>query len=266
MARELRARRMMVSASGVRYVWQRHDLETLEKRVRRIEAAARGSEQSLTPVQLVACERARASRRSRRAGASLIGEAGGEFRRDKYILAVAARLFRERGYDATTLRDIARRTAIPVGSLHYHFPAKDELFAVVYEELIARVTRHVREAIDSVRDPWEKLQAACAAHLRIVCATDDFTIVPLAERVHGIEPRIRGRLVALNDRFEDIYRALVNDLALPEAIDQRLLRLQILGAVIWTSVWYKPGKATPDQIAANLVSALQLPLGQRALA
>jgi AcrR family transcriptional regulator len=62
---------------------------------------------------------------------------------------------RERGYDATTLRDIARRATIPVGSLHYHFPAKDELFAAVYEESIARVARHVKEAIDTVRHPWE---------------------------------------------------------------------------------------------------------------
>src|SRR5262245_41968793 len=183
-ARELRTRRMMVSASGVRYVWQRHDLETLEKRVRRIEAAARSSERSLTPIQLDARGRARAMRRSRRAGASLIGEVGGEFHRERHILAAAARLFRERGYEATTLRDIARRATIPVGSLHYHFPAKDKLFAAVYEESIARVTRHVREAIDTVHHPWEKLQAACAAHLRMLCASDDFTIVPLAERIH----------------------------------------------------------------------------------
>jgi TetR/AcrR family transcriptional regulator, cholesterol catabolism regulator len=263
-ARELRARRMTVSASGVRYVWQRHGLETLEKRVRQIEAAARSSEQLLTSVQLDARARARASRRSRRAGLSKSSQAAGEFRRDKHILAVAARLFRERGYDATALRDIARRAAIPVGSLHYHFPAKDALFAAVYEESIARVARHVKEAIDSVRHPWEKLQAACAAHLRMLCANDDFIIVPLAERIHGLDPRMRARLVALNDSFEDIYRTLVNDLALPEAIDRGLLRLQILGAVIWTSVWYKPGKATPDEIAANLIRALRLPLVQAA--
>src|SRR5262245_62675016 len=62
--------------------------------------------------------------------------------------------------------------------------------------------------------------------------------------------------------LEDIYRTLVNNLALPEAIDRRLLRLQILGAVIWTSVWYKSGKATPDEIAANLISSLRLPLAR----
>jgi len=258
-ARELNAKRMRISASGVRYVWQRHNLQTLDKRVHAIEARARESKQDFTAGQLIAQARVASSRRSREDAVSLLGE-GGEFQRSRYILATAARLFRNHGYDATSLRDIANTASIPVGSLYYHFTSKDELFGAVYEEAMQLVTRKVREAIATAREPWQRLQLACAAHTRMLCEPDDFAIAPLAARIPGLEPRIRDRLIELNDQYEDIFRALIDDLGLPKEIDPKLLRLQILGAVIWTSVWYRPGKASPDQIATNLINAFRLPL------
>ncbi len=260
-ARELRARRLFVSASGVRYVWQRHDLETLAKRVRAVEARLKTRSEDPSPEQRAARERVGASRRLHRAAAQLATD--GEFQRRRYIVTVAATLFRESGYDGTSLRDIARSAGLPVGSLYYHFPSKDELFAVVYEAAIGDVTRQVRRAVEGAKEPWERLRTACAAHLRMLCAPDEFAIAPLAANLPALEPRVRERLIALNDGYEDIYRTLVRDLALPPAVDPTLLRLQILGAVIWTSIWYRSGKASPERIAANLVDALRLPLERR---
>ncbi len=259
-ARELRAQRIQVSASGVRYVWQRHGLETLEKRASHIEARQRTDSEALNAEQTQALARASVARRTRERATSRLGEDGGEFSRSRYILAVAARQFRDRGYDATSLRDIAGAAGIPVGSLYYHFPSKDELFGAVYSQAIDLVAERVHVAVAAATEPWERLRVACAAHLRMLCEGDDFAIAPLAAQIAGVEPSVRARLVALNDQYEGIYRALLADLQLPAGVDPTLLRLQILGAVIWTSVWYRAGKATPDAIASHLVHVLRVPL------
>ncbi len=259
-ARELQAKRLFVSASGVRYVWQRHDIETLEKRVRFIEERLRRDNIAPTAEQIAARERVRATRKTHRMAATVLGDDSGRFRRSEYILAIAARLFRQQGFEATSLRDIAKHARIPVGSFYYHFPTKDELFAAVYEEAMRRVTHSVTRALEGVHDPWDRLQAACAAHLQLLCEPDDFAIAPLATRIPSVEPQIRAKLIELNDRYEDFYRKLLDELDLPPDVHRGLLRLQILGAVIWTSVWYRPGRARPAEIAANLIKALRMPL------
>lgn len=259
-ARELKADRMFISASGVRYVWQRHNLETLEKRVVYIERELAGNSQAWTPVQLAARERIRTDRNSQRVAAKLMGTASGEFSRGEYILTIAAKLFREPGYDATSLRDIARRAGIPVGSLYYHFPSKEELFEAVYEEGIRRLTKLVETAVAESHSPLDRLQAACAAHLRPMCDGDEFTTAAIPTQIPNVSGPLRKTIIALNDSYESIFKRLIENLPLPDEVDPSILRLQILGALNWTNRWYKAGKATPDEIAANLINALRLPL------
>jgi len=63
------------------------------------------------------------------------------------ILDEAARLFREKGYAATSMRDIASAVDMLPGSLYYHFAAKEDLLVAVYEEGVRLITEKVRAAI-----------------------------------------------------------------------------------------------------------------------
>lgn len=168
-ARELRASKVPVSASGVRYVWQRHNLETVEKRIAWIETRLGRNDVLWSKEQLAARDRIRSDRQARSLGAGMVGQHAGEVPRSMHILAVAARLFRELSYEATSLRDIAARSNIPLGSIYYHFQTKEELFAAVYEEGIRRLERAVHEAIGSQTDPWKRLELGCACHLDKLC-------------------------------------------------------------------------------------------------
>ncbi|MGW1419901.1 TetR family transcriptional regulator [Bradyrhizobium manausense] len=257
-AQELRTRRLFVSASGVRYVWQRHDLHTLEKRVARIELVLGENPTALTKPQLIARERVRVSRRSKRLISKAVGRDGAG--RADYLAVVAARLFRAVGYDATSLRDISKAADVPIGSLYYHFPSKDELFGVVYEEGVRRLTMAVTNAIAQATSPFERLLAACTAHLQQMEVDDDFTRVAIPTRLPAIGGRVKARLVKMNNGYETIFKSLIDDLQLPRQVDAGILRLLVLGALNWASIWYKSGKATPNEIAGNLVAALRLPL------
>lgn len=259
-ARDVNGLGLHVSASGVRYVWQRHNLETLKKRVAHIESRLGKRESAWSEEQLIARDRVRTEKETRSLGGSMVGQNAEEVPRSMHILAVAARLLREQGYDATSLRDIALRAHIPLGSIYYHFPSKEELFASVYEEGIQRLTTAIKKATEQRQSPWEQFENACITHVEHLCGGDDFTAVSIPTNLPRIVGPIRNRLTQLNDGYEDIFRHLISNLELPAQLSPSLIRLQVLGAMNWTGIWYKPGKFTPREIASNLTSALRMAL------
>ena len=256
-ARDLWAMKRHISASGVRYVWQRHNLETLGKRVAWIEARLGRNDQMWSDEQLAAKNRIRSDRSARSLGASMVGQNAEDVPRSIHILTVAAQLLRERSFEAVSLRDIAGSSHIPLGSIYYHFPTKEELFAAVYEEGIKRLLRSIKEAISRGSNPWQRMEKACTAHLNNLCGGDDFMAVSIPTRLPELSVTVRNRVHKLNDGYEQIFRELVGDLPLPADTSRSLLRLQILGALNWTSVWYKPGKVSPEDIAAQLVKTFR---------
>src|SRR5262245_25670298 len=106
-AADLSRSRVNVSASGVRYVWQRHNLETLDKRVAWVKSRLAKSGEPWSADQSAGRDRVHAKQRAIAIGASVTGRPPDEVPRSMHILAVAALLIRERGFEATSLRDIA---------------------------------------------------------------------------------------------------------------------------------------------------------------
>ena len=169
---------------------------------------------------------------------------------------MSARLFAKGGFEATSMRDIAGRAGMLAGSLYYHFESKNDLIAAVYEAGVAEIARAVDEAVAGQAGPWERLEAACAAHLDALLSNTAHAAVMTAE-LRRLEARLRRRLVVLRDGYERRFVTLVADLPLPRGTDRSLWRLQLLGALNWTPTWYRPGGKPPAAIARALVASLR---------
>lgn len=256
-ARDLWSEKVRISASGVRYIWQRNNLETLEKRIAWIESRLGRDDQGWSSEQLAARDRVRNNRQSRSLGAGMAGSTLDEVPRSMYILAVAARLFRERSVDAVSLRDIAVSAQIPVGSIYYHYPTKEELFAAVYEEGIRRLDRAIKLAVCDFTDPWDRLEKACAAHLMNLCGGDDFTAVSIPTKLPNLSPLAHRHARQLNETYEKNFRNLIKEIPLNSRTSPTVFRLQLLGALNWTSIWYRPDKMHPQSIAKQLISSFR---------
>ncbi|HLX30354.1 MAG TPA: TetR/AcrR family transcriptional regulator [Casimicrobiaceae bacterium] len=174
------------------------------------------------------------------------------------ILDEAARLFGERGFHGTTIRDVVRGIDMLPGSLYYHFAAKEDLLAAVYGEGVARITERVRAAIAKRVDPWQRLTAACVAHLEALLAEGDYAQVVIRVRPADV-PAIAARLTALRDRYERMFVELIDALPVRSNVDRRTLRLMLLGALNWSQTWYRPGHDDPRAIARNFVALLRRP-------
>jgi len=262
-ARDLGRRGIRVSASGVRYVWQRNGVETVDRRIQLIERRLGEAGAGWTDEQRATRERANVIRRARElASGFAVAQAEGRSR-SAFIVAVAARLLRENSYDATSLRDIARAAGIPVGSLYYHFQTKEDLFAAVYAEGIRRLTTAVQEAIGGLADAWQRLEAACATHLEELCVGDDFTAAAIPTDLPRVSGSMRQRLAQMSESYETILRDLVAELPIPPGTSRSLVRLQVLGALNWTRVWFRPGKSAARDIGRQFVRTLRFGLEPR---
>jgi AcrR family transcriptional regulator len=175
------------------------------------------------------------------------------------ILDEAARLFRAQGFHGTSVRDIVRAVDMLPGSLYYHFPTKEALLAAVYAEGVRRISEAVASAVAGRDDPWERLEAACIAHLEALLQESDYAQVVI--RVLPADaPTVAAELVRLRDDYERRWVELVQDLPLARGVDRRSLRLMLLGALNWSQTWYREGRDSPRTIAKRFVQLLRTPL------
>ncbi len=175
-------------------------------------------------------------------------------RRDD-VLAAAAALFASKGYAATSIRDIAQQVGILSGSLYYHFDSKEELLLETHARGVAQVTEAVVAALEQAGDrPWERMAAACRAHLEVLLGPSPFSQVITPQFPSHFEGQVRETLLRQRGAYEAIFRELVESLPLPEGVDRRHLRLALLGALNWAPTWYRPGGAdSPVALARGIV-------------
>ncbi len=169
------------------------------------------------------------------------------------LLDEAARLFGARGYDSTSMRDIATAVGMLPGSLYYHFPSKEELLVAVYTIGMEQMRQAVLAAIAPITEPWDRLEAAAAAHLASLLDKRGYAAAVIAGFSIAAPPSVRTELVRQRDRYEATFRDLVADLPLGPHQDRQFLRLALLGALNWTLAWYRPGGDDPETIARRLV-------------
>ncbi len=167
--------------------------------------------------------------------------------RNEALLRAAAELFASQGFNATSMRDIAKAVGMLPGSIYYHFPSKDDLLLAIYEAGVEQITTTFEAAIDS-EDPWQRLQAGTSALIRAVSEESAYTRVIFKVTPDEV-PRYRLELITLRDAFEAKFKVLVDDLPLQPWVDKHLLRLMILGAGNHAQLWFSPrGGRSADEI------------------
>lgn len=176
------------------------------------------------------------------------------------ILSVAARLFRESGYDKTTIRQIAQACELLPGSLHYRYRAKEDILVDMMRVAIEKTIRSIVDATINISDPLQKVRAALQAHIQVLMSGDDMVYVLLFEwrSLRGIA---RKEMISERDRYERYWDTMLDVLKVQgfirQDIDVHLLRLIGLGAINWMATWYKEGgKYSLDEVGETLWSII----------
>jgi AcrR family transcriptional regulator len=253
-ARELRSRGVQLSPSAVHAIWKLHGLATSYERLRFRARRGEASKAGLSDSQQGLLRRATISRRvTARAGAN--GDLSSHPRRNE-LIEVAASVFSTKGYDRASLREICAAAGILPGSMYYHFRSKEDLYVTVHAEGFRQLNEAFEKAVKGKSDPWGRLEAAVAVHIAGLVGSNKVLAVTGTSLFHAAGPPLRRKLNRERAAYEERFREMIDALRLPSDVDRTLLRLNLLGALNWTRVWYRPGKKTPAQIADHLVNRI----------
>jgi AcrR family transcriptional regulator len=176
------------------------------------------------------------------------------------IVRAASRLFAEKGYAGTTIRDIAKAVDMQSGSPFYHFKTKHDMLLAVVLEGMDTITRAVGAAAAQPGTPREVFQAMLLAHLEQLLAEDGrHFAATLLHESHHLEPAALAELIEQKDAYEGLWQKALRELKRAGEIDDdsRVTRLLLMGALNWTVQWYRPnGGRTVKQIAKQISGLL----------
>lgn len=168
------------------------------------------------------------------------------------ILGVAARLFREKGYRATTMEDIARELRVTKPALYYYIDTKHDLLYAICGAAIERLMEGARKIMEEEGTVDEKLHRLITWHVSMFSAHGDVIAVYLAEE--GELPEEKRKFIrSLSRDYESFYRKLLEE-GIREGrfrgLDVPMAVRAVSGMCNWLSVWFRPdGKYTAEEIA-----------------
>ena len=171
------------------------------------------------------------------------------------ILDAAARTFRDKGYAATTLNDIADAAEIRAASLYYYFRSKEDLLDAVFGIGMQRVVDAVRQraaALPANAPLADRIQAAIEAHLEMLLQQGDYTSANI--RIFGQVPKsVQRRQLPLREDYAEFWRELLDKAQkageIRTDIDLGIMRMLIFGALNWCTEWHDPRKGPVREIA-----------------
>jgi AcrR family transcriptional regulator len=178
------------------------------------------------------------------------------------LIRVAARLFREKGFDGTSVRDIAHAVGMRSGSSYYHFANKHELLMAVMEEGLRLGLERTQEALaDTTLAPPERFRRLVRTHYGILHDTGSDFIPVMLYDWRALPAQYKRRIIELKDRYDAIWQGTLDELHTLGLLraEARLARLMILGAINFSATWYrsKPRSAKRvdlDELAAQTVA------------
>jgi TetR/AcrR family transcriptional regulator len=183
-------------------------------------------------------------------------------RRRAEILHAALRAFREQGYHATTLDDIAEHVGVRKTALYHYFPDKEAILYECHRESLAEVRRLMTIAGKSAESASERLALVIKEHVRVMIETLEGS--PLAFEVTALSPERQTEIIRARDKYERGLRKIIDGGVKAgefRQVDSKLAVFAILGAINWIAKWYRPDGAVQapelgEQFANYLVGGL----------
>ena len=160
--------------------------------------------------------------------------------RQQDILHAALRAFRENGYHATTLDDIAEHVGVRKTALYHYFPDKEAILYACHRESLNEIRRVMKEAM-KLETATERLGYVIREHVRVITGNLDGS--PLALEVPALSTERQAEIVAARDRYERDLRKLVEqgvESGEFRQVDSKIAAFVILGAINWIARWYRP--------------------------
>ncbi|MDK3071827.1 TetR/AcrR family transcriptional regulator [Sedimentitalea sp. JM2-8] len=175
------------------------------------------------------------------------------------ILTAAARLFRGRGFDRCTVRELADEVGILSGSLFHHFRSKDDILFAVMEEVIVDMDATLAAALDSAPTTHDELRALIHNQLEFIHGPQADATAVLVYEWNALSPDGQARLLARRNAYFRRWQEVLTK-ARSEGltnVDPVVSRQLIHGALVWSANWFDTnGAMTVEELEQAVMSMI----------
>ncbi len=179
--------------------------------------------------------------------------------RQDALIEASARLFFERGFDRTTVRDIARAAGITSGSIFYHFQSKEEILAAIIEIGMSQGMGDIAIALEGVTGARERFRMLILSHLRALHGPHGHYHHIWLREMRLLPPEVIARFKTISRDYRALWRSVLEEAVAAGLVrsDRRIFRKVAVGALNWTTFWvHNPSDERIVQIADLLVATL----------
>lgn len=168
------------------------------------------------------------------------------------LLRTAAHLFRNKGYERTTVRDLAGAVGIQSGSIFHHFKSKDDILRAVMQETIHYNTALMRAELAEAGSVRDRVLALIRCELQSIMGGSGEAMAVLVYEWRSLSAEGQAAVLALRDIYEQIWLQVLGEAKEAGFIrgDVFITRRFLTGALSWTTTWFRAeGSMTLEQLA-----------------
>ena len=173
------------------------------------------------------------------------------------ICRTAAQIFRDRGYDATSVSDIARALGITKAGLYHYFDSKEALLFEITAYGLDRVRDEVILPARAMRDPEARLRQLVIRHARIATQGRG-AIAQLVDEVRALPPPARKRVEERMRAYVDLVRGTLVELRSAgrlRDVDPTVGTFSLIGMILWLPRWFRQnGRLSQEQVANEIAN------------
>lgn len=190
-----------------------------------------------------------------------MGEVLSSSSRKAQVIRVAAELFREKGYVASSMRDLAQKLGIEAASLYSHIKSKEEILHILCfdmaEDFMASLNQVEKQEGLSAS---QRLQQGIIGHIQVMARDLTASAVFMNEHRHLSQPYLRDfLLLRINyiNRFKKMIEDGVADGEFKKGIDKKLAVMTLFSSLNWMPQWYNPDSVIdPESLGQQLADML----------
>ena len=177
-------------------------------------------------------------------------------RKLEFILRNAARIFAEKSYHSTSMRDISRETNVSLAGLYHYCKSKEELLFLIQDNCFGRVLERLEERLADVTDPVSKLQIFIENHLSFFAANMAEMKV-LSHEAESLQGELHAHVSGKKDNYTRLATRILKELSdsreAKHPVNLTVATYALFGMMNWIYNWYDPdGKLKVDELAQNL--------------
>ena len=163
------------------------------------------------------------------------------------ILKTSAKIFAEKGFHHTSVRDIARATKMSLSGLYYYFTTKEELLYLIQERCFVTLLQRWEQAADPQMDVRTRIRAFAENHLSFFLHNMPEMKV-MAHEDESLTGDFQDKILVLKRRYVKVIMDLIAELPRQnrgKAIDLRVATFALFGMMNWIYTWYQPKRDLP---------------------